>query len=403
MRQHPFFQENSPCKGERHQTAQRLWYSELYLCRRRQKGKNFSGGNFIAYIICHMEKYQRNDIVGVERENERDENYRSKLNPQIDRERTRFNHHFIKPNGSYTAFINRRLKELAPKRKVKDDAVLMASFLIGASPEFFKNKSRDDIDAFFFECTNFFAERYGRENIISAVVHMDETTPHLHLNLMPILEGRPCAKKLFDRKALVTLQSDLHKEVGSHWNLQRGKIGSKAQHLDTAAYKLKKMQEAASVAERQANAAEARKTLAEQDAATAEQRQAHAEERTADLAKEQAHLEREVAPLQAAAETLQAYSDGRRKPNKKDVPTLAAELAKTKTALQYSTKDQSGLFRELQQAERKNAELQRSADLLKEIKEHAPEKLDEAIETVKERKAAKWASPFRSPNNHWSK
>ena len=156
------------------------------------------------------------------------------------------------------------------------------------------------------------------------------------------------------------------------------------------------MQEAASVAERQANAAEARKTLAEQDAATAEQRQAHAEERTADLAKEQAHLEREVAPLQAAAETLQAYSDGRRKPNKKDVPTLAAELAKTKTALQYSTKDQSGLFRELQQAERKNAELQRSADLLKEIKEHAPEKLDEAIETVKERKAAKWASPFKS-------
>ena len=329
-----------------------------------------------------MEKYQRSDIVGVERENERDETYRSKLNPQIDRERTRFNHHFIKPNGSYTAFINRRLKELAPKRKVKDDAVLMASFLIGASPEFFKNKSHNDIDAFFFECTDFFAERYGRENIVSAVVHMDETTPHLHLNLMPILEGRPCAKKLFDRKALATLQSDLHKEIGSHWDLQRGKIGSKAQHLDTAAYKLKKMQESAIKAEQQADAAEARKALAEQDAAIAEQRQAHAEERTEDLAKEQARLEREVAPLQAAAETLQAYSDGRRKPNKKDVPTLAAELAKTKTALQYSTKDQSGLFRELQQAERKNAELQRSADLLKEIKEHAPEKLDEALEKV---------------------
>ena len=343
-----------------------------------------------------MEKYQRNDIVGVERENERDENYRSKLNPQIDRERTRFNHHFIKPNGSYTAFINRRLKELAPKRKVKDDAVLMASFLIGASPEFFKNKSHNDIDAFFFECTDFFAERYGRENIVSAVVHMDETTPHLHLNLMPILEGRPCAKKLFDRKALVTLQSDLHKEVGHHWNLKRGEAGSKAQHLDTAEYKLKKMQESAIEAEQQADAAETRKALAEQDAAIAEQRQAHAEERTEDLAKEQARLEREVAPLQAAAETLREYTEGSRRPNKKDIPTLAAELTKTKTALQYSTKDQSGLFRELQQAERKNAELQRSADLLKEIKELAPEKLDEALETVKERKAAKRASPFKS-------
>ena len=63
-----------------------------------------------------MKKFQRSDIVGIERENARDETYRSKTNPQIDGERTRFNHHFISPNGSYTAFINRRLKELAPKR-----------------------------------------------------------------------------------------------------------------------------------------------------------------------------------------------------------------------------------------------------------------------------------------------
>ncbi len=141
-----------------------------------------------------MEKYQRKDIVGIERENERDENYISKTNPQIDHKRTRLNFHFIKPHGSYIAFINQRLKDLAPKRKVKDDAVLLSSFSVGASPEFFTGKNRDDIDAFFFECTEFFAERYGRKNIISAVVHLDETTPHMHLNLIPILEGRPCAK-----------------------------------------------------------------------------------------------------------------------------------------------------------------------------------------------------------------
>ena len=324
-----------------------------------------------------MKKFQRSDIVGVERENERDETYRSKTNPQIDGERTRFNHHFISPNGSYTAFINRRLKELAPKRKVKNDAVLMASFFIGASPAFFTDKSRDDIDAFFFECTDFFAERYGRKNIIAAVVHMDETTPHLHLNLMPILEGRPCAKKLFDRKALVALQTDLYREVGRHWGLERGQEGSQAQHLDTAEFKLKKIQEAAITAQRKADAAEERK--------------------------EQERLEREVSPLQAAAEALREYADGTRKPNKKDVPALAAELAKTKTELQYSTKDQHGLFQELQQAERKNAELQRSADLLREIRRHAPEKLDEAIEAVNIRKAAKRASPFQSSNDQWSK
>ena len=285
---------------------------------------------------------------------------------------------------------------------MKDDAILMASFFVGASPAFFKDKSRDDIDAFFFECTDFFAERYGRENIISAVVHMDETTPHLHLNLMPILEDRPCAKKLFDRKALTALQTDLYKEIGRHWGLERGQEGSKAQHLDTVEFKLKKMQEAAVTAQRQADAAEERTALAEQNASIAEQRQAHAEERTADLFKQEC-LERDVSPLQVTAEALREYAQGTRKPNKKDVPALAAELARTKTELQYSTKDQHGLFQELQQAERKNAELQRSADLLREIRRHAPEKLDEAIEAVNKRKAAKRASPFQSSNDQWSK
>ena len=80
-----------------------------------------------------MKKYQRDAVVGIERENERDETYRSKSNPQIDCERTPHNYHFIKPGDTYTAFINQRIKDLAPKRKIKDDAVLMCSFFVGAS------------------------------------------------------------------------------------------------------------------------------------------------------------------------------------------------------------------------------------------------------------------------------
>ncbi len=206
-----------------------------------------------------MEKYHRSDIVGIERENERDENYISKSNPQIQSEKTPYNFHFINPKSSYTSFINQRLKELAPKRKIKDDAVLISSFFVGASPEFFTVMSQEDIGAFFFECTEFFAERYGRENIISTVVNLDETTPHLHLNLMPILEGRPCAKKLFDKKALTSLQTALHKEVGKHWGLERGQEESTAEHLDTVAFKLKKMKEAAKEAEQRADTAKERK------------------------------------------------------------------------------------------------------------------------------------------------
>ena len=80
---------------------------------------------------------------------------------------------------------------------------------------------------------------------------------------MPILDDRPCAKKLFDRKALVTLQTDPYKEVGRHWGLERGQEGSQAEHLDTVEFKLKKMQEAAVTAQRQADAAEERTLLAD--------------------------------------------------------------------------------------------------------------------------------------------
>ena len=55
--------------------------------------------------------------------------------------------------------------------------------LITASPEFFKGKSPKEIQAFFQRAADLLIGRVGRENIVSAVVHMDEKTPHLHLTL----------------------------------------------------------------------------------------------------------------------------------------------------------------------------------------------------------------------------
>ena len=343
-----------------------------------------------------MKKYQRDAVVGIERENERDETYRSKSNPQIDCERTPHNYHFIKPGDTYTAFINQRIKDLAPKRKIKDDAVLMCSFFVGASPEFFVGKDKDDIGAFFFECTEFFAERYGRENIISAVVHLDETTPHMHLNLMPVLDGRLCAKQLFDRKELRSIQTDLHNDVGKHWGLERGKEGSTAEHLDTVEFKLKKMKEAATKAERQADEAESR--------------QVYAEEATQALEEKQKQLQQNTAPLQAAAEVLQEYSDGKRRLNKRDLPVIAAEAAKLKAEngqleqqLEMSRRDQHNVFTLYQKSEQLNRQLKGDADTLRALREHAPDKLKEALATAEQRKTAKHYSPIKGAERKWSK
>lgn len=203
-----------------------------------------------------MDKYKRGDIVGIERENERDENYKSTRNPQIDKSRTHLNYHTLPHEKKYLAFIDKRIKELAPKRKIKDDAVLITSFILGSDKEFFAGITPETQKQFFDDCTEFFAERYGKENVVSAVVHLDESTPHLHLNLMPVTDGRLCAKELFDRTALRELQTDFYEVVGKKYGLKRGKEGSTAKHLDTVAFKAKKMTEAAEEKIREAEEAQ---------------------------------------------------------------------------------------------------------------------------------------------------
>ncbi len=365
--------------------------------------QEITGGEIISYLVCHMEKYHKTDIAPVENENERDETYQAS-NPQIDFTRTRNNYNIIKRQRSYTQFINDKIEALDLPTKVRKDAVLMCSFVVGSDREFFGRLSPSEQQQFFVDCTRFFAERYGEDNIISAVVHMDETTPHLHLNLIPIADGKLCAKQLFDRKELQNLQTDFHSVVGKKWNLQRGKEGSQAKHLDTAAYKLKKMSEAADQAELRADEAEKRKLIAES-------RQVHAERETRQLEDRQKQLQRDTAPLQAAAEVLQEYNDGRRKLNKRDLPVIAAEAAKLKAEngqleerLQISTRDQSDVFTLYQKTEREKQALQSDADVLREIREHAPDKLKEAMETVRQRKLDKYRpKPFKSSGNHWSK
>ena len=196
------------------------------------------------YLVCHMEKYKRQEVTPVEKENGRDENYEA-TNPQIDSSRTSQNYHIINPHGSYSDFINARLATLSLKRKVRSDAVFMNSFVIGSDGEFFNTLPPWHHREFFEDCVRFFADRFGAENIISAVVHMDETTPHLHLNLVPIINGKLCSKDIYDKAKLSILQTEFWQSVGKKYGLLRGKEGSTAKHLDTAEYKAKKIIESA--------------------------------------------------------------------------------------------------------------------------------------------------------------
>jgi hypothetical protein len=193
-----------------------------------------------------MEKYTRQEVSPVEKENERDENY-NPTNPQIDTSRTKDNYHTAGTAKSYIDFINSRIATLSLKRKLRSDAIYMNSFVLTSDKGFFDGLHHIEQRNFFMDCTEFFANKYGKENIISAVVHMDETTPHLHLNIVPIVNGKLCSKDLFDKTKLSILQTEFYEKVGKKWGLERGKEGSQTKHLSTAEFKAKKIIESAEV------------------------------------------------------------------------------------------------------------------------------------------------------------
>ena len=370
-----------------------------------------NGGENISFLVCHMEKYHKTDIVGVERENERDETYRAD-NPQIDVGRTRENYNIIKRQKSYTQFINDRIEELDLPTKVRKDAVLMCSFVVGSDRQFFGRLSPREQQQFFVDCTRFFAERYGEDNVISAVVHMDETTPHLHLNLIPVVDGRLSAKALFDRKALQSLQTDFHSAVGKKWGLQRGQEGSQAKHLSTAEFKAKKIVE-------QANGeADVLRATAERKVKIA---QVHADDIVAEaqsqadrkLQTAQSRADELVAQAQSQADNAKAqaqeYLDGviqsvesekakpipkRRRQAEEEISLLRKENEALRQSKNISDRDRKDLFEQLQKAERAGKGKEAAYKMVSDMLDAYPNEFDVLLKKSRAKKSG--TSPFKS-------
>lgn len=191
------------------------------------------------YAILRFAKHKGAPSGALEAHHERKkERYAS--NPDIDTERSKYNFHIIKPKERYSRFIKHRIEEAGCR--TRKDSTRFVDTLVTASPEFFKGKSTQETVAYFKRATEFLADRVGRENIISAVVHMDEKTPHLHLVFVPLTEdNRLCAKEIIGNRANLTKwQDDFHAYmVEKYPDLERGESASKTgrKHIPTRLFK----------------------------------------------------------------------------------------------------------------------------------------------------------------------
>lgn len=195
----------------------------------------------MSFVVVHMQKHDKSAIRGIQIHNQRE--LESNTNDDIDYARSELNYDLVNDNPiNYTQKINERIESLNLKRAVRKDAVRLCSFIVGSDKEFFENLPIEQHEQFFKDSVSWFQNRYGKENVIFGQVHYDEATPHLHVGVVPITEGKLSAKVLFDRNELRAIQTEFHLDVGENFGLIRGLEGSDKKHLSEIEYKVQQEQ-----------------------------------------------------------------------------------------------------------------------------------------------------------------
>lgn len=178
------------------------------------------------YAILRFAKYKGPTLGRIEAHNERTKDtYAS--NPDIDTERSRLNLHPVKPKGKYRDVSNQIIRESGCR--VRKDSVTAVEVLITASPEFFADKKPKEVKEFFDHALEFMKVKQDAATYISAVVHMDEKTPHMHLIFVPLtLDNRLSAKTIIgNRKKLTQWQDEFHTHmIKKYPDFERGESAS---------------------------------------------------------------------------------------------------------------------------------------------------------------------------------
>ncbi len=193
----------------------------------------------MSYGIVRVQKMSGGSVKGIEIHDRREKDGGSHTNKDIDWARVELNYDLCeKQNENFNRAVKERITELNLSKAVRKDAVVMAQVLVTSEHNFFEGLSKEHQEQFFKDSYNFLINRYGKENVISATVHLDETTPHMHFNFVPVTaDGRLSAKSVLTRQSLIEQQTAFYEQVGKAYGLERGIQGGKKTHLETAQLK----------------------------------------------------------------------------------------------------------------------------------------------------------------------
>ena len=202
----------------------------------------------MASVILRFSKQKGNPATKIEAHHERTkEEYKS--NPDIDTSKSHNNIHLITPQMRYKAEVDKRIKDSGCR--VRKDSTRFVDTLITSSPEFFRDMTYEKMVEYFQRAVDFIKSKIRPDMIFSAVVHLDEKTPHLHLCFVPLTEdNRLTAKEILgNRVKLSKWQDEFHEFMVKFYpDIERGTSATltNRKHIPSnifkSAAKLEKMQ-----------------------------------------------------------------------------------------------------------------------------------------------------------------
>lgn len=160
--------------------------------------------------MAHVEKFTQGSVNGLSIHIERKTTNHS--NPDIDSERTYLNYDLCDKEGDMNQRLKNRLAEVYCFNRA--DVKVMADWIV-TLPKSLEQETMSTQKEFFKTTVDFLDERYGSQNVLSATVHHDETTPHLHYAFIPVVfdeknqREKVSAKEVLTRKELSSFHQDL--------------------------------------------------------------------------------------------------------------------------------------------------------------------------------------------------
>ena len=204
----------------------------------------------MSFAIIRNTKYKRENLKGIYRHNERkNKNY---SNDNIDKERSYLNYSIKSPKYRYDKEFDMMKEKYNLKGQIKTVSNIACEYIITSDKQFFEEIGEEETKRYFETAYNFVAEykNLGEQYIMSAKVHMDEETPHMHLIFLPVvhttdkkgndIDKLACSEFWKEKDSYRRLQDAFYQYMTSHnFELERGvpKEETGREHLDIKEYK----------------------------------------------------------------------------------------------------------------------------------------------------------------------